>query len=85
MTNAVRTGDTICFRNPPSVSAFAAVGGKRESEGPLAAKFDLLFEENTLGELTWEKAESRLQRYCLDLALKKGRCTPGMLDLVLGG
>ena len=85
MTNAVRTGDTICFRNPPSVSAFAAVGGKRESEGPLAAKFDLLFEENTLGELTWEKAESRLQRYCLDLALKKGHCTPGMLDLVLGG
>lgn len=85
MTNAVRTGDTIRFQNPPSVSAFAAVGGKRESEGPLAAKFDLLFEENTLGELTWEKAESRLQRYCLDLALKKGRCTPGMLDLVLGG
>ena len=85
MTNAVRTGDTICFQDPPSVSAFAAVGGKRESEGPLAAKFDLLFEENTLGEITWEKAESRLQRYCLDLAMKKGRCTPPMLDLVLGG
>ena len=32
-----------------------------------------------------EKAESRLQRYCLDLVLKKGHCTPGMLDLVLGG
>ena len=85
MTNAVRTGDTIRFRDPPCISAFAAVGGKRESEGPLAAKFDLLFEENTLGELTWEKAESRLQRYCLDLALKKGRCSPQMLDLVLGG
>ena len=85
MTSAVRTGDTICFQDPPCISAFAAVGGKRESEGPLAAKFDLLFEENTLGELTWEKAESRLQRYCLDLALKKGRCSPQMLDLVLGG
>ena len=85
MTSAVRTGDTIRFQDPPCISAFAAVGGKRESEGPLAAKFDLLFEENTLGEPTWEKAESRLQRYCLDLALKKGRCTPQMLDLVLGG
>ncbi len=85
MTNAVRTGDTIRFWDPPCISAFAAVGGKRESEGPLAAKFDLLFEENTLGELTWEKAESRLQRYCLDLALKKGHCSPQMPDLVLGG
>ena len=55
MTNAVRTGDTIRFRDPPCISAFAAVGGKRESEGPLAATFDLLFEENTLGELTWER------------------------------
>ena len=85
MTNAVRTGDTIRFWDPHCISAFAAVGGKRESEGPLAAKFDLLFEENTLGELTWEKAESRLQRYCLDLALKKGHCSPQMPDLVLGG
>ena len=52
MTSAVRTGDTIRFQDPPCISAFAAVGGKRESEGPLAAKVVLPFEEETLGEPT---------------------------------
>lgn len=78
-------GDTICFENPPSIVEFGAVGGKKEGEGPLATGFDLLFEENTLGEETWEKAESRLQRHCLDLVMKKANCKPEQLSLLFGG
>ena len=46
----MRKGDTILFEAPPVILAQGAVGGKKEGEGPLAAQFDLLFPENSLGE-----------------------------------
>ena len=39
---ATRRGDTLIFQNPPVIAAHAAVGGKKEGEGPLAAGFDAL-------------------------------------------
>ena len=42
---SVRRKDTIVFEHPPVISAWAAVGGKREGEGPLASGFDLLVED----------------------------------------
>lgn len=33
---ATRHGDTLLFSQPPVISAWAAVGGKKEGEGPLA-------------------------------------------------
>ena len=32
-----RRGDTLLFDAPPTVAAWAAAGGKKESEGPLAS------------------------------------------------
>ena len=32
-----RRGDTLLFHTPPVIAAQAAVGGKKESDGPLAA------------------------------------------------
>ena len=81
----MRKGDTILFDAPPVILAQGAVGGKKEGEGPMAAQFDLLFPENSLGEPTWEQAESRLQQHCLELTLQKARLPLGRLSLVLGG
>ena len=38
----IRRGDTVIFPHPPVLAAWAAVGGKKESEGPLAQGFDEL-------------------------------------------
>ena len=51
---ATRRGDTLIFQKPPVIAAWAAVGGKKEGDGPLAAGFDQLFGENSLGETCWE-------------------------------
>ena len=80
-----RKGDVILFDRPPSVEAWAAVGGKKEGEGPLAAGFDLLFEDNRLGQPTWEKAESELQRQCMEQLLRRAGLAPDALSLVFGG
>ena len=80
-----RRGDTLIFTRPPTVGAFAAVGGKKESEGPLAACFDGLFQDNLLGQASWEQAESVLQRECLDRMLQKAGIPARKLSLVLAG
>ena len=80
-----KKGDTLFFKQPPSIAGFAAVGGKKEGEGPLRECFDLLFEDNSLGEPTWEKSESSLQRYCIEQLMKKTQCTMNQIDYVLAG
>lgn len=69
----------------PAVVSTAAVVGKKEGEGPLGKRFDAVFTDTTLGEKTWEKAESRLQVEALQRALTKGSLTPGQIDLLVAG
>ena len=55
---AARRGDTLLFPTPPVVAAHAAIGGKKEGEGPLAAYFDQISTDTHFGQTTWEKAEA---------------------------
>ena len=59
---AARRGDTLLFPTPPVVAAHAAIGGKKEGEGPLAACFDALSADNFFGQSSWEAAEKELDR-----------------------
>ena len=52
---AARRGDTLLFPTPPVVAAHAAIGGKKEGEGPLAACFDELSADNFFGQSNWER------------------------------
>ncbi len=66
-----RRGDTLLFHTPPVIAAQAAVGGKKESDGPLAAGFDELTTDNRLGQCSWEAAEKQLQLRAARLCLQK--------------
>lgn len=76
---------TLQMENMPCVQGFAAVCGKKESEGPLGAQFDKTFKDTTLGESSWEKAESRLQSEAVDLALKKADIKPSQVNYIFAG
>lgn len=69
----------------PSILSFAAVASKKEGEGPLAACFDVLNDDTTFGEQTWEKAESRMQQTAVQKALEKGGLSPGQIDYIFAG
>lgn len=69
----------------PSIRSFAAVVGKKEGEGPLADFFDRVFEDTKLGQDTWEKAESQLQKEALDHALFKGNLSAADIGLLFAG
>ena len=68
---ATRRGDTLIFQTPPVIAAHAAVGGKKEGEGPLAAGFDALSADNRFGQSGWEAAETQLQLRAARLCLQK--------------
>jgi len=81
----MRKGDTLCFAKPPVIGAFAAVGGKKEGEGPLKDGFDQLYEDNYLAQDNWEKAERALQSACAGHLLRKGQVTRAQIDLAFAG
>ena len=73
------------FRNPPRILACAAAVGKKEGEGPLGKCFDRVFEDNLLGEKTWEKAESRLLTEAVNACMDKAAFTPQQIGAVFTG
>ena len=80
-----RCGDTLLFRTPPVIAAQAAVGGKKEGEGPLAATFDELSSDNRFGQSSWEAAEKYLQLRAARLCLQKAQLPEEKVRLVLAG
>ena len=76
---------TVKILNPPSIAAFAAVGGKMEGEGPLAACFDFLSEDSYFGADSWENAESAMLKKCFDLVIGKSGITVDHLDYIFTG
>jgi len=69
----------------PSILGQAAVGGKTESEGPLAGKLAEIFQHAEMDEKCWEMAETRLQQAAMRHALRAAGCEPDAIDLHLGG
>ena len=75
----------MAFQRAPAIVSRAAVGGRREAQGPLGGELDQTFFDTTLGEKTWEQAEARLQREAASLALSRAGQAPGDVDLVFAG
>ena len=76
---------TIIFENRPSVLGYASVVGKKEHEGPLSEEFDFYTEDSFFGEKTFEKAESKLQKTAVKIALEKARLEEKDIDNIFAG
>ena len=76
---------TVLFSSPPTILASAGVAGPKESEGPLSREFDRVFSDSMLGEASWEKAESLLQKRAVELALIKAGKRAEDIDCIFAG
>lgn len=83
--NRKKGRQTVVFQNKPLIIGSAAIGGKKESKGPLWECFDLTLSDDTFGEKSWEKAESKMLKECMLIALKKSNMTKNDIDLILSG
>lgn len=69
---------SLHFQRPAYILSAASVAGKKEAEGPLGKKFDMVDEQDNLfGAKTWEEAESNMQKEACILAIRKSRTETG--------
>ncbi|MCY9510332.1 stage V sporulation protein AD [Paenibacillus larvae] len=73
------------FENKPVILSTATVVGPEEGAGPLARDFDVIHEDMTLGQTSWEKAEKKLMEEAANLAIKKSGVNKGSIQFYLGG
>ena len=80
-----RGRQSIVFDRRPAILSAAAIGGKKEREGPLAAYFDETTADTTFRQLSWEKAESKMQALALESAKRKAGLHDADLDALFSG
>ncbi|MDE6111577.1 MAG: stage V sporulation protein AD, partial [Eubacterium sp.] len=78
-------GKTIFFENPPVITGSAGVCGKKEGEGPLASDFDAIFEDTTMGQQSYELAESAMLHDAIIRAITNAQISPSDVDFILSG
>lgn len=76
---------TFLTERSPSVRAFAAIGSKKESQGPMARFFDIIEPDSTFGKKSWEKAESAMVTKVAQKALEKAALSAADIDCVFAG
>lgn len=76
---------TVEMDKQPTIAAYAAVGSRKESEGPLGKQFDKIFYDGYLGLDTWEQAESKMQTEAVEIALEKTGWKSKDMDFVFAG
>ncbi len=81
-----RKGASTCVFEPmPVVISAASVVGPKEGRGPLGKLFDMIYSTTLLGESSWEKAESKMLRQAVDIALAKADLNPSQIDFLIAG
>lgn len=76
---------TVKLYNPPSIVTTATIVGPKEGEGPLKDYFDLVLSDDLFGEKSWEKAECKMVKEVVKMALQKINMTPDKIDYLFGG
>lgn len=76
---------TISLDNYVNIHASAGIAGNMESQGPLGRFFDRTYADDKIGQPTWEKAESQLQKNAVTIALEKAKLNKEDIDIILAG
>lgn len=84
-TDKKRGMQTIAFTNPPAITAWASIVGPKEGEGPWRNDFDWVINDYMFEEKTWEKAESKLLRETIKLAVNKNSLKLDDIEVFLAG
>lgn len=76
---------TIRLENRPSIISSGAIVGKKEHEGLLSHEFTHYITDSYFGEKSFEKAESKLQKNAVKIALERAKLKPSDIDNIFAG
>lgn len=75
----------IYLKNKPCVLSSASCVGKTEKEGPLSEYFDICYDDDGIGQSSWEKAESELLKNAVEKALEKAPFDTAAVNIIFSG
>jgi stage V sporulation protein AD len=78
-------GKTVFFDSSPVITGSAGVVGKKEGEGPLRNDFDAIFEDTTMGQSSFELAESAMLHAAIVRALSNSGKSPSDVTFAMTG
>lgn len=76
---------SFTFENPPAITTWASVAGKREAEGPLAHYFDVIDHDSYFGQKSWEQGEQKMQQLAIRTLIEKAGIRKEDLGAVFSG
>ena len=76
---------TIKFDAPPTIVQTASIVGPKEAQGPMAKYFDQCLDDEFWGEKTWEKAESKIIKETVNMAVSKSGIASNDIDFCFAG
>ena len=76
---------TVRFDLAPATVAAAAIVGPREGKGPLGDYFDVIKDDELVGEKSWERAEARMLAEACRLTLRKAGTRVEQVDFLIAG
>lgn len=76
---------TFEYTNRPYVIGSGSVAGEMEGKGPQAKWFDMILDDDRMGEATWEKAESKMFKTAVNYALHDAGIDKREADAILCG
>ena len=85
MAKYKRGRQSFVLEQPPVITHWASVAGKKESEGPLAHTFDLTSQDTYFGQKTWEQGEKQMQKLALAKLAEKAGMKTRDFDIVFSG
>ena len=85
MAYKVQKKHSFRLANPPVITHWANVVGKKEAEGPLTKYFDIKEKDSYFGEKTWEQAEKKMQQMAIQKLSEKAGMRPSDFGLVFSG
>ncbi len=80
-----KSGKVYIFDTPHYVIGSAGVCGKKEGEGPLREDFDAIFDDTTMGQESFELAESAMLHDAIIRALSNANKSPSDVNFVMTG
>lgn len=85
MATHKRGRQSFLLPQPPVITAWASVAGKKEAEGPLSQTFDIKCRDTYFGQKTWEQAEKHMQQQALRKLAEKAKLSFEDIDLAFSG
>lgn len=76
---------TFIYDNPVGIAAHVSIVGPMEGKGPLSEWFDVVLEDDLLGQKSWELAESEMVRRAAELAMANASVSADNVQAMLSG